>query len=318
MPPIFVKHDALLPHNHNLRVVYFGMLGQFSIPPLLVLLEAGYDICGVVVPSSRPQLVTPTSDLAELKPPSLPTLLPIVNPYVNETIVQIAWQRGIPVFEVHKLGGSATLAALRALKPDIGCVACFARRLPVPLLELPRLGFFNVHPSLLPAYRGPAPLFWTFRDDAKQGVSIHVMDKDLDTGDVVAQTDVTLPDGITGEQADRLLATRGGQLLAGVLDAIPAGTLTRVPQTSAGPHAPWPAADDFAISPEWSARRIFNFMRATAEWAQPYPLEIDGQHFLLAAALHYAPAEILGPPYRQMGQTIKIQCQPGVVDATLV
>ncbi len=313
MRPIHANNPASLQHNHNLRVVFCGMLGQFSIPPLHALLDAGYDVCAVIVPA--PRVTAP--DIAELKPVSMPSLLPVVNPHLQQNIVKIAWERAIPVFEVRRLRSSATLNMLRSLTPDVGCVACFSRVLPPSLLELPRYGFFNVHPSLLPAYRGPAPLFWTFRDDATQGVSIHVMDEHLDTGTVVAQAPVTLPDGITGVAADQQLATRGGQLLTSVLAAIQDGTLVPVPQSQSVPLAPWPTADDFTVSPNWAARRIFNFMRATVDWAQPYPVAIAGQRFLLASALSYAADETLTKPYQQLGYTLRVQCNPGVLDATL-
>jgi methionyl-tRNA formyltransferase len=317
MVAVPAKPAPQLPQHHDLRVVYFGMLGQFSIPPLLALLETGYQVSGVIVPSPDSRLARPSPDLAELKPATVPTLLPVVNPYVNKNIVHIAWERGIPVFEVRRLAAPTTLATLRSLQPDVGCVACFSRRLPPALLELPAHGFFNVHPSLLPAYPGPAPLFWTFHDDAARGVSIHIMEEDLDTGAVVAQEPVLLPEGINGEHADQRLATQGGQLLVEVLQSIRAGTLTRRPQGNQGPPAPWPTADDFEVSPAWPARRIFNFMRATAEWEQPYPIAIAGQRLLLGAALAYAPDATLAGPFQQLGQTIRIQCNPGVLEAAL-
>ncbi len=317
MQLIHAKNGVARQHDNRLRVVYWGMLGQFSIPPLRALLDAGYDVCAVIVPAARVPFPATTPDLTELKPVSMPSLLPVVNPYLQKNIVQIAWERDIPVFEVRRLRSMTTLNMLRSLAPDVGCVACFSRLLPPHLLELPRHGFFNVHPSLLPAYRGPAPLFWTFRDNAAQGVSIHVMDQDLDTGAVVAQASATLPDGITGLEADQLLATHGGQLLTGVLAAIQAGTLDRTPQSQPGPFAPWPTVDDFAVSSGWSARRIFNFMRVTGEWAQPYPVAIAGHRFLLASALRYAADEILATPYQQLGHTLRIQCNPGVLDAIL-
>src|SRR6185312_10369836 len=104
-------------------------------------------------------------------------------------------------------------------------VACFSRRLPGTLLRLPRLGCLNVHPSLLPAHRGPDPLFWIFHDgDETGGVTIHLMDEGFDTGPIVLQENVALSDDTTEAVLDLVCARRGGELLAEALFELAAGT----------------------------------------------------------------------------------------------
>src|SRR6185503_3137322 len=114
---------------------------------------------------------------------------------------------------------------------DAIAVACFSRRLPASLLRLPRLGCLNVHPSLLPAHRGPDPLFWIFHDgDEAGGVTIHLMDEGFDTGPIVLQENVALSDDMTVAELDRTCARLGGELLAEALFGLAAGTIQPEPQ----------------------------------------------------------------------------------------
>ena len=166
----------------RLRIVYFGMVGRFSLPPLEKLLEAGHSVSAVVVPRLE-------SDVTLAPPLSIPRRMlrpvPQLAPPVLRNIRQIAAGNEIPLLDVEHQG-SASMRDLRdrisALHPDAICVACFPYRLPQEILRIPHLGSLNVHPSLLPDNRGPDPLFWTFRrGDAFTGVTIHLMDVGLDS-----------------------------------------------------------------------------------------------------------------------------------------
>ncbi len=300
-----------------MRVLYLGMLGEFSIPPLAALLEAGIDVCGVVVPAAR-QAGTSGAPIAKVALEQPPSQLPVVNPFLERSIVHLAWERDIAVFEVSHPGRAETLAALSALRPDVAGVACFPQRLPASLLTLPPHGFLNLHPSLLPAYRGPAPLFWTFRSgESVTGVTIHFMDEGLDTGDIALQAPLDLPDGISGAEADRGCAALGGRLMVEAVQALEHGALPRRKQPAGGSYYPSPSADDFKISTTWPARRAFNFMRGTAEWGQPYSVEVDGESLILKLAVSYSANETLGrdAPIVQLGSEAWIQFTPGVLKA---
>src|SRR5204862_1767507 len=110
------------------------------------------------------------------------------------------------------------------------CVACFSQRIPRIILDLPRLGCLNVHPSLLPANRGPVPLFWTFREGHQQtGVTIHLMNEGMDTGDILAQEPIEVPSGISYAQLELQCATLGGKLLARTVWVSYRGLAIRVP-----------------------------------------------------------------------------------------
>ncbi len=300
----------------RLRVLYFGMTGEFSRAPLMALLDADMDVCGVVIPGTRSD--SGSAPIREAAPEPRRSQLPIVDPYLEPNIVGIAWQRGIPVFEVSRPGHPDTLATLADLRPDVACVACFSQRIPASMLALPAFGFLNLHPSLLPAYRGPQPLFWTFRsgEDAT-GVTIHFMDEGLDTGDIAAQAPIDLPDGISGAEAEWLCATLGGRLMVDVIQSLQRGTLSRSPQPEGGSYYPAPSPEDFTLSTAWPARRAFNFMRGTAEWGRPYPIEIDGERLALKSAVGYSAGETLEKPIVRAGSEVWIQFKPGVLQAQI-
>jgi methionyl-tRNA formyltransferase len=202
------------------------------------------------------------------------------------------------------------------LQADAACVACFPKRIPPALLGVPRWGFLNVHPSLLPRYRGPYPLFWMLRHgDRRFGVTIHFMDKQWDSGDIAAQAEVDLPDGFSSAEADRALSQQGAELLVDVLRRLEKDHLTRRAQPAGGAYFPAPQESDFVIDTAWPAQRAFNFMRGTDDWQRPYPVEAGGQRFRLKQALFYSSREILDQPYRLLGEQIDIQFSPGVLRA---
>lgn len=297
-----------------MRVIFFGTLCAFSAAPLQLLLEAGHDLCAVMISAGRSISGRP---LALLNPPQLAPI-PVVEAAASPSIVSIAWQHHIPVYHINRLSAAETVDTLAQLQTDIACVACFPKRLPATLLDVPRWGFLNVHPSLLPRYRGPYPLFWMLRHgDRYFGVTIHFMNEQLDTGDIAAQAEVDLPDGCSGEEADTTLSQYGAELLLDVLHQLEKDHLMPRPQPEGGTYFPAPQASDFAIDTKWSAQRAFNFIRGTNEWQRTYPIDVTGQHFNLKQALFYSSHEILDQPYRLLGEQIDIQFSPGVLRALI-
>jgi methionyl-tRNA formyltransferase len=126
-----------------------------------------------------------------------------------------------------------------------------------------------------------------------------------------------LPDGITGPKADELCAKAGSELLVEVLKSLATGHTLRTAQPHGGSYQPWPQAEDFTLSTTWSARHAYNFMRGTAEWGQPYPVDVAGERLLLTSALTYI-REVLGRPYARENDMVQIQFSPGVLQAQLV
>ena len=293
----------------KLRVLYFGMVGDFSLIPLRRLLAAGVEVVGIVVAGQADGRV-----IRPLSPPPSPPGLPLLNPYFDHNIIQMGWQQGIPVWASGRLGAEETVATLAAVKPDVAVVACFSQRIPQVLLAVPTHGFLNLHPSLLPRYRGSQPLFWVFREGEREtGVTVHFMDEGLDTGDIVLQARVAFADGLSGAEADRLCAERGGELLVEAMGLLAAGKLPRVPQSSDFTYYPSPTADDFYIPTSWTARRAFNFMRGVADWGRPFTIEVGTEKVVAGTAVAYdAQQQLDALVVREDGITA-VQFNPGVL-----
>lgn len=273
-----------------MRILFFGMQGAFSRPPLAQLLHSEFEVCGVVVPAPGQSPWRDDRGLRRLTPPRrLSSDLPILMPQPERTSVGLAWEADVPVFEVRRLKSAETRAELAALRPDALAVACFPRLLPPALLDLAPAGAFNVHPSRLPQYRGPEPLFWTLHDGLdRAGVTVHRMDAGADTGPLAAQAAVHLADGVGYAAAQRLCAEVGASLLLSVLRAARDGALTLRPQDPAeASSAPSPGPEDFVVTPNWSARRAFNFARGVADWGQPVVFDTSDAQVVIREAVAY-------------------------------
>jgi methionyl-tRNA formyltransferase len=288
------------------------MPNSTSATVLQGLLEDGADVCAVLIAAEQRD----GPPLARVSPPPAPGPIPIVSPFLERTAAQIAWERGLPVFELRRPAAPETLARLAELRPDVACVACFPLRIPAPLLALPPQGFLNLHPALLPLHRGPAPLFWTFRaGERSAGVTIHFMDAGLDTGAIVAQEAFELPDGISGAAVERRCDALGARLMAAALRSLRDDTLARRAQPPGGSYESWPSWEDWRIDTAWTARRAFNFMRGTAEWGQPYLLQAGGEELVLRTAMAYQPQPLASAALARAGGEVLIQFAEGVLRA---
>lgn len=298
----------------TLRVGFWGTHSLFSQVVLTALLKH-HPLTVVALPAGEAQSAPITR---WLPPPPAVDELVIVNNSVAPTLAQTAWQQAIPTYQVQQLRSPVVTAWLQDLALDLVCVACFPWRIPPALLALPTYGFLNVHPSLLPAYRGPAPLFWQLRAGLSNGgVTVHWMDATFDTGPLAAQAAIPLPAGATSAELDRLHAHSGAGLLLDVMRQLAAGRRPPQPQTLTGSQQGWPTAADFRLECQWSARHAYNFMCGTDEWQQPYPITVDGRELLLRRALTYVPDQQLDQPLVQKGAEVMIQFTPGVLQALL-
>jgi methionyl-tRNA formyltransferase len=300
-----------------LRILFFGLPAGTSALALRRLLEDGQDVAGVVVPAAAvPHLLPkPAPPVAQITS-RITTSIPLAGGPAPEDTLSLAWAAGLPVLAVRDFNHPDRIAALIGLEVDVACVSCFTRRIPAAVLRLPRLGFLNIHPSLLPDYRGPSPLFWQLRDGAPTGVTIHYLDEGLDTGDIAAQAAVSLPDGVSGPDAEGQLTGAGLDLLRGVLLDLARGIVRRRPQPSGGSYQGQPRPEDFALSTDWPARRAFNFMRGTADWGQLYPIVLAHDTVRLAVADSYNDLALDRPSVRH-GRNILIRFTPGILYARM-
>jgi len=207
-------------------------------------------VTGVVIPESSEQSTLGANTIK---------LLPTAR---NDTIVASARTHGIPVWTLPHLPDT--------LEFELVVVSCFPHRLPQLLLNRATIAALNIHPSRLPEYRGPAPVFWQLRDGMREiGVTLHHMTSQIDAGNIVAQTDVTLPVGISGPDADKLLASAGANML---LTTIQSGDFSGRSQGDLKSYQSWPHTQDWSVPTSWPVLHAFNFMRGVAEWGQSFIL----------------------------------------------
>lgn len=301
------------------RALFLGMQGNFSHPPLRALLEAGIEVCAVIIPGQQHLTLGLPAILRREQPQTARSMLPLLGSSLHTSIVQLAWERQIPVWEVHRMPDPETAGVLATYQPDIICVACFSRRIPRTILDIPHLGCLNVHPSLLPANRGPEPLFWTFREGSQYtGVTIHLMDEGMDTGPMVAQEAVEVPDGIRYDQLEAQCAALGGTLLArSVWDLYHGLAVSTQQDVALSSYHGFPTEDDFVIqAAEWSARHIYNFICGVISWGTPITLLAGNQSLLVKKAISYSHKNIYNRPgsiIDQVGEELWVECEEGIV-----
>ncbi|HET8911643.1 MAG TPA: formyltransferase family protein [Ktedonobacteraceae bacterium] len=275
------------------RVLFFGMPGAFSTTVLRTLLRGEIDVAAVVLaaePLSGQKHGGPAIR-ARQSSRKLRAPLPLLNSPGSTLLNELIDEHALTTWEVLRFSDAETLETLGRYQADVICVACFAEKLPYPVLKLARLGCVNVHPALLPHNRGPVPLFWTFREGLLQsGVTIHYVEERLDSGDILAQEAFELPDGISYASLEERCAELGGQLLTRVVWEMAQGQSSRVPQDeSASSYQPFPETKDFMLPlAEAEARHAYNFVEGLAKWDQPPSLQVEEKIYPVRRALTYS------------------------------
>lgn len=247
-----------------LRIIFFGT-PQFAVPTLEHLVASRHTVVGVVTqpdrPSGRGQHTAPTP------------------------VKAVALAHGIPVFQPATLKDPAIEPALRSLSPDLGVVAAYGRIIPLRLITLPRLGLINVHASLLPKYRGAAPVHRAvINGDAVTGVTIMRVVQELDAGAMFAT--VTRPIGPedTSDVVERDLAALGARLLVEVVDQMAAGTAAEVEQdASASTYAERLTKEEGRIDWALPAPQLRNRVRGLYPWPHAYTF-LDGSRLIVLHA----------------------------------
>ena len=247
-----------------MRVVFMGT-PDFAAASLQKLIDAAYEIVGVFTQPDRPKGRGMATTACPVK--------------------LLAQSHGLPVYQPENVRTPETLELLRSLQPDVVAVVAYGKLLPTEVLSLPPLGCINVHGSLLPKYRGSAPIQWAvLNGDRTSGVSTMYLAERMDAGDVIFSETTEIGEFETsGELFDRLMVM-GGDLLHRTLQAIADGTAPRTPQNEE--EASYTTMLDKSMSPiDWTKTP-----REIVKWIcglQPWPVataEIDGAAFRVFAA----------------------------------
>ena len=216
---------------------------EFAVPSLDSLIRNDYPIVTVVTQPDRPK--------GRGRIPAPPPVKVIASKY------------GLPVVQPERLKNKEFLDYFGGIHPDMAVVAAFGQILPREILGIPKMGCINVHPSLLPKYRGAAPINWSLiRGEVKTGVTIMLMDEGMDTGDILTQEETMIePTETFGKLNDRL-ADMGARLLLATIDIVISGNSTRRPQdASQTTYAPRLAKEDGRIRWDTDVNQTVNLIR---------------------------------------------------------
>ncbi|MEM7372195.1 MAG: methionyl-tRNA formyltransferase [Bacteroidota bacterium] len=247
-----------------MRIVFMGT-PEFAIPSLDILRKAGYDIVGVVTapdrPSGRGQKLRPSA------------------------IKSYAVEHQIPVLQPVKLRDPEFLSALKALQPDLAVVVAF-RMLPKLVWRIPGIGTLNLHAALLPDYRGAAPINWVLiNGESQTGVSTFMIDEKIDTGGILLQQTVEIPDNWTAGDLHDCLMQEGARLVLKTVEGLETQTIQPVAQDHSQFFHPAPKIykEDCKINWNRPAGELYHFIRGLS----PYPTawtHLNGNMFKLFRA----------------------------------
>lgn len=230
-----------------LRVVFMGT-PDFAVPCLDSIVKAGYDVCGVFTQPDKPKGRGYT-----LTPPDVKVC---------------ALKHGLKVYQPEKMKDGTALKVLKELNPDVIVVVAYGKILPEDILNLPKYGCINVHGSLLPKYRGAAPIQWSvINGEKKTGVTTMYMDVGLDTGDMLFKSETDIGENETSGELYSRLSEMGADLIVKTLKAIESGDIKRVKQNdSESTYSPMLQKSLSFIDWNKSAQEVHNLVRGLNPW----------------------------------------------------
>lgn len=259
-----------------MRVIFFGN-GAFGIPTLQRLVASPHKVMAVITnpdkPAGRGWQISSTP------------------------IKEEALRLGLPVWEIESLKDPALPERLRGLKAHVFVVVAY-RILPQVIWEIPPYGALNIHPSLLPAYRGPAPIHWSIINGEKvTGVTIFRIREGIDTGDIILQRSYPLPEEWDAGQLTQFLSEIGADLLLEALEGLAMGTLTPQPQAEVPnpPYAPKLTTENTHIRWNQPAEVVYNFIRGLSPVPRAWTL-FQGKRLHIYEAQKLPPRRMIHPP----------------------
>jgi methionyl-tRNA formyltransferase len=240
-----------------MRIVFMGT-PEFAVPSLQALIDSGDEIVAVVCQPDKPK----GRGLEVASPPTK----------------VLAERHGVPVLQPQKIKTEEFFNELKKLGPDLICVAAYGKILPKNILDLPPHGCINVHASILPKYRGAAPINWAIiRGEKVTGITTMKMDEGMDTGDMLLKKEIPIEDEDTGETLSQKLSYIGAELLIETLKLLKEGKLNPIPQDhSQATYAPMLKKEDGKIDWSKSAEEVRNLIRGALPWPGAYTT-LDGK-----------------------------------------
>lgn len=234
-----------------MRIIFMGT-PEFAVPSLKALIESEEKVVAVITQSDKPK-----GRGLEVIPP--PTKV-------------LAEKHGIPVLQPQKIRTDEFFNKLKELNPDLICVVAYGKILPKIILDLPPYGCINVHASLLPKYKGAAPINWAIiRGEKVTGITSMKMDEGMDTGNMLLKREIPIDDEDTGETLSEKLSKVGAEVLVETIRLLKEGGLNPIPQDhSQASYAPMLKKEDGKINWKKSAEEIRNLIRGALPWPGAY------------------------------------------------
>lgn len=224
-----------------MKIVFMGN-PEFAVPSLRAIIKGGYEVVAVVTNSDEPQ----GRGLKVFPPP----------------VKTAALELGLPVIQVASLKDEGFVLRLREIGPDLMVVVAF-RILPKEIFSIPRLGTFNLHSSLLPKYRGAAPINWAIvKGEEETGVTTFFLDEKMDTGKMILQKRTQIGENETAGELTARLSAIGADAVVETIELIEHGTVSVIDQNnSSATKAPKISKEDCLIDWNRSAKEVHNFIR---------------------------------------------------------
>lgn len=248
-----------------MRIVFMGT-PEFAVPSLCRLCADGHDVCAVFTQPDKPKN-------RGMK-------------FIPTPVKAAAMELGLPVHQPESVKDQAVIDQIRALKPELLAVAAYGKLLPEALLTIPSTAAINVHSSLLPKYRGAAPINWAILSGEREtGVTIQHLSRELDAGDIVLAKSTPIGETEDAGQLYTRLSELGAEALSEAVAALSNGTASRTPQT--GDPGPYAAMLTKEMSPvDWtrSAGDIYNQIRGLIPWPAATTDVINGEPIKLWGA----------------------------------
>ncbi|AET70139.1 methionyl-tRNA formyltransferase [Desulfosporosinus orientis DSM 765] len=283
-----------------MRVVFMGT-PDFSVPTLKALAEGGHEILGVFTQPDRP-----AGRGKKLKP---------------SPVKVAAGELSLPVFQPERIKSAEWIELLHELAPESIIVVAYGQILPKAVLELPKGGCINVHASLLPAYRGAAPIHWAvMQGEPYTGVTTMLMNEGLDTGDMLLKQELVIPaEATTGEIHDQL-AEIGAKLLLETLAELEKGSLKPIPQTGDSNYAPLLKREHEGLDWSREAAVLHNQIRGLNPWPGAFA-SFRGENLKIWRSKPFQP--VPGSDPWEGAARSEVQAEPGQIvqvlgDALLV
>jgi methionyl-tRNA formyltransferase len=278
-----------------------------SYATLLPLLQRRIPIAAVVVPGVKPDDAI-TNQLGDI---------PVMPPPKHDTIELLALEYNIPIVYVKRLDDLESYSQISKYDPHFIWVACFPYILPTKIWQLAKIASINLHPSLLPKYRGPHPVFWQLKHgESRTGITLHLINDLVDGGDIVLQKDLPLKNGVRDRAISAIIGEQGAKLFIETLRLYHKKAIEITPQDpTAASYMGSPQTQDFELHTTWSAQHAFNFMRGTEGWKMPYTVRIGGKNLRLESAIAYSPAGAMEEDYRVDDHLVFVRFAQGVLQA---